>query len=186
MPFPPPAGSFQIDFHGMDLIRSRDCILWRKDDAQGVRVSAAMRAGGWPGGQGVQWIDPGIDDFVVTYSGGHFGGFLLWGSDESADQYISTTTGPVVYGDAVMLSGSALLSTSSYEQYTYASRLGGPLVALTYAPNDKLYFSLRGLWTKEDELTLSGDPLAPAISVGRVMQVPQEVNQFFLGIQTTL
>jgi len=186
MPFPPPAGSFQIDFHGLDLIRSRDCIAWHIDDAITVKVSSAMIAGGWPGGQGVQWVDTGIDEFSVDYSAGHFGGFLIWGSDESADQYVSTTTGPLVYGDAVMVSGSSLLSTSSYEQYTYTSRLGGPLVPLTYVPNDKLYFSLRGLWTNEDELTLSGDALAPALSVGRVMQAPQEVNQFFLGIQTTL
>ena len=187
MPFPPPPGTFQIDFNGIDLIRGRDCILFSKDDSYTVRVDPAMVAGGWPGGQGVQWVHTDTDEFMVTYSSGHFGGFLLWGSDESADRFTAMTGNQTFYGgDAVMLSGSTHISTSSYEKYTYASRLVGPLVPLVYASNDLLYFSLRGLWTKEDEMTLSGDPDAPALSVGRLMQVPQLANQFFLGIKATL
>lgn len=186
MTFPPPVGSFQIDFHGIDLVRSRDCIVFVKDDTYAVRVDATMMVGGWPGGQGVQWVDSDTDDFTVTYSAGLAGGFLIWGSDESADQFTSMTGRAAQYGDAVFFCGSPLLSTSSYERYTYASRNAGPLVPLVYDPNDSLYFSLRGLWTKEDELTLSASGLAPAVSTGRVVQVPQPVNQFFLGIQATL
>jgi hypothetical protein len=187
MPFPPPAGTFQFDSHGIDLVRSRDCVVFVKDDTFPVRVDGAMLQAGWPGGQGVQWVDVSSDHFTVTYSTGLFGGFLVWGSDESADQHVSSTRGSIYYGDAVLFAGSPLLSTSSYEQFTYASRLGGPpFIPLAYAPNDPLYFSLRGLWTKEDELSLSGSGLAPAVSVGWVTQTPQTVNQFFLGIQATL
>lgn len=187
MPFPPPPGSFEIDFRGLDIVRSRDCVVFLKGEAHAVVVSNAMLQGGWAGGQGVQWVDSTLDELVVSYSKGLYGGFLIWGSNESADQYVSTTQSQIVYQRAVMMKGRALLSTSTYERYTYASRIGGgPLVPLVYSPHDLLYFSLRGLWTKEDELTLSGDPLSPAFFSGFVAQIPKANNQFFLGIQTSL
>jgi hypothetical protein len=187
MPFPPPPGSFQIDFRGLDIIRNRDCVIFIKGDAHPVAVDEAMIRGGWAGGQGVTWTDSPLDDFVVTYSNGLYGGFLIWGSDESADQYVATTKNQLVYSQAVMMAGRALISTSSYEKYTHASRTGGgPLVPIVYRPHDILYFSLRGLWTNEDELTLTGSPLAPAFFTGFVAQVPKANNQFFLGIQTSL
>jgi hypothetical protein len=186
MPFPPPTGSFQIDFRGFDIVRGRDCVLFAKGDAHPVAVDAAMVQGGWPGGQGVQWVDSAHDEPTVTYSQGLYGGFLLWGSNESADQYTASTGSQITYQTGVMMAGNAIISTSSYEQYTYASRLGGPLVPLVYAPKDPLFFSLRGLWTKEDELTLSGSPLAPAFFSGFTIQTPAPINQFFLGVQTSL
>ncbi len=187
MPFPPPPGSFSIDFTGLDIIRSRDCVIFIKGDSHSVAVDPAMVAGGWPGGQGVQWTSSTLDEPVVTYSKGLYGGFLIWGSDESADQYVATTRNQLVYSNAVMMAGRAIISTSSYEKYTYASRTGaGPLVPIVYNPHDILYFSLRGLWTNEDELTLSADPLAPAFFTGFVAQIPKKTNQFFLGIQTSL
>ncbi len=186
MPFPPPPGSFQIDFRGLDIIRSRDCVVFEKGDAHIVTLDSTMLQGGWPGGQGVQWVDSTLDEFVVSYSGGLYGGFMIWGSDESADQYISSFQTQLVYQTGVMMAGNAVISTSSYERYTYASRIAGPLVPLVYAPKDPLYFSLRGLWTKEDELTLSGSPLAPAFFTGFTIQPPAPVNQFFLGIQASL
>lgn len=185
--FPPPVGSYKIDFGGMDLIRSRDCVVFVKGETFEVSVDPAMIAGGWPGGQGVQWVNSATDNFTVTYSSGLFGGFLLWGSNESADQYTAMTGQQLTYGYGVMVAGKGLISTSSYEQYTYASRHGGgPLVPLVYTASTPLYFSLRGLWTLEDELTLSASPLAPAMQTGVVAQVPKNVNEFFLGIQTTL
>jgi hypothetical protein len=185
--FPPPPGSYAIDFGGLDLIRSRDCVVFVKGETFAVAVSPAMIAGGWPGGQGVQWTTSSGDAFTVTYSNGLFGGFLLWGSDESADQYTAMTGQQLTYGYAVMVAGKGLISTKSYEQYTYASRTGGgPLVSLVYTAPAPLYFSLRGLWTIEDELTLTGSPLAPAMQTGVVAQVPKPVNEFFLGLQTTL
>lgn len=186
MPFPPPIGSFQIDFTGLDLIRSRECVVFTKGDTHNVTISSAMLQGGWPGGQGVQWVDSDQEGFVVSYSQGLFGGFMLWGSDESADQFVSSTRNQIVYETGVMMAGNAVLSTTSFERYTYASRIAGPLVPLVYAPKDPLYFSLRGLWTKEDELTLSGSPLAPAFFTGFTIQPPMPANQFFLGIQATL
>lgn len=187
MAFPPSPGSFKIDFGGLDIVRARDCVMFSKGDMHPVTVDSAMIQGGWPGGQGVQWVDSTLPDPVVSYSQGLYGGFLLWGSDESADQYVSTTRGQLVHPHtAVMVAGNSVISTSSYERYTYASRLAGPLVPLVYAPKDPLYFSLRGLWTKEDELTLSGSPLAPAFFTGFTIQAPAPINQFFLGIQTSL
>jgi hypothetical protein len=189
MPFPPPVGSFVIDFRGLDIVRGRDCVLFSKGDAHVVTIGDDMLAGGWPGGQGVQWIDSNEADApeaVVTYSSGLYGGFMLWGSDESADQYVSSTRSALTYKVGVMMAGNAILSTSSYEKYTYASRIAGPLVPLVYQPKDPLYFSLRGLWTKEDELTLVGSPLAPAFFTGFTIQPPMPINQFFLGVQSSL
>ncbi len=184
--FPPPPGTYKIDFGGIDLIRSRDCVVFVKGETFEVAVTADMITGGWQGGQGVQWVNESADIFQVDYSAGLFGGFLLWGSNESADQYTAMTGQQLVYGYAVMVAGRGLISTRSYEQYTYASRLTPPLVPLVYAPCQLLYFSLRGLWTLEDELTLSGSPLAPAMSTGVVSQLPKAVNEFFLGVQHTL
>lgn len=185
---PPPPGTFQIDFRGLDIVRSRDCVIFLKGDAHPVAVSDAMVQGGWPGGQAVQWVNSSIDDFVVTYSNGLYGGFLIWGSDETADQYTAMTRNQPVYQQAVMMAGRAVISTSSYERYTYLSRTGGgPLVPLVYQPHDILYFSRRGLWTKEDELSQAPvDPFAPAFFTGFVVQVPKPLNSFFLGIQTSL
>lgn len=172
-----------------DRFNSRDCTVYFYGDRQTVTVDQAMVTLGWPGGQGVQWVNAptGVDDRIVTFSSGFYGGFLVWGSDEDGDRFTSMTRQQPYWRYATMFSGGCLIATSSYERYTYASRTGGgPLVPLVYLPNDVLYFSLRGLWTKEDELTLSADPRAPAFFVGFVSQVPKANNQFFLGIQTSL
>jgi hypothetical protein len=133
----------------------------------------------------VQWVASNADEPTVTYSAGLFGGFLIWGSDESADQYTASTGNQLVYGHAVMMTGRAVLSTSSYEKYTYASRIGGgPLVPLVYTTPQVLYLSLRGLWTIEDEMILTGALLAPAQHAGWVCQIPKASNDFFLGVQT--
>jgi hypothetical protein len=177
----------KIDFQGIDLLRDRDCIVFSKGDAYAMTVSQAMLEGGWVGGQGVQWdvyTDP--DTPILTYSSGLFGGFMLWGSNETADQ-LTAMTGQFLYYDyGVLMAGRAIISTRTYEQYTYASRLSGPLVPLVYNASDPLYMSLRGYWTKEDELTLSGDPRAPALYCGLVSQVPNQYNQSYLGVQTKL
>jgi len=176
-----------IDFKGLDLIRGRDCTIFIKGDAHVVTIGPEMLANGWIGGQGAQWEDSDTDDRVVTYSLGLYGGFMIWGSDEMADQYTALTKNQLVYGTGVMMAGRALISTLAYEKFTYASRIGGgALVALQYRPHDILFLSLRGLWTKEDELTLSGNPLAPAFFTGFVCQVPKANNQFQLGIQTSM
>lgn len=170
-----------------ELFRGRDCVILFAGDRQTVAVDSAMVTGGWPGGQGVQWADASQDVRTVTYSKGLYGGFLVWGSDEAADRYTAMTRQQLVYREATMFSGGCLMMTTSYEQYTYASRIGGgPLVPLVYAANDVLYLSLRGLWTKEDELTLSGDPLAPCFFTGFVAQIPKPSNSFWMGVQTSM
>jgi hypothetical protein len=188
MAFPPPVGSFAVDFHGLDIVRGRDCVVFSKGDAHCVTVDSAMLQGGWAGGQGVQWVNSTLDEPVVSYSQGLYGGFMIWGSDESADQFTGMTRSQIVYpASAVMMAGNAMISTSSYERYTYASRLAGPLVPLVYSPKDPLYFSRRGLWTKEDEASQGvALPFAPAFFTGFVVQTPAPVNQFYLGIQTSL
>jgi len=61
------------------------------------------------------------------------------------------------------------------------------LVAIVYTASDRLVFSLRGYWTKEDEWTLSGDPRAPNnYFIGFVTQAPNTVTQGYLGVQTSI
>jgi hypothetical protein len=178
---------FTLDFGGIDLIRGRDCIVFSKGDGYVMPVSASMLSGGWVGGQGAQWdVYTNPDKPTLTYSAGLFGGVMLWGSNETADQYTAITNQYLTYGYGVLMAGRIILSTIAYEHYTYASRTGGPLVPLVYSPSDPLYMSLRGYWTTEDELTIAGRPTAPALYCGFVAQVPQAVNNFYLGVQTKL
>lgn len=171
-----------------EILRSRDCIVLFKGDSTTVTVSSAMVAGGWAGGQGVQWVGAAQDDRVVTYSSGLYGGFLVWGSDETGDRYTAMTNQQTSYRYATMFFGGSLISTSTYERYTYASRVAGTPVPIVYSANDPLYFSLRGLFTNEDELSQQSptNPLAPAFFVGFVAQIPKAPNNYWLGIQTSM
>ena len=169
-----------------EIFHTRDCIVYFKDDAYTVIPDSAMVQSGWPGGQGVQFTGSVDDEFLVTYSRGHFGGLLVWGSDEDGDKYTASTGNQPHYRFATMLSGAALIATTSYERYTWASRQAGPLLPLTYQTNEKLHLSLRGLWTNEDELSLSGAVDAPASLAGIAAQAPRTENNFFLGIQTVM
>jgi len=170
-----------------EIFRSRDCVIFFKGTIQPVAIDPVMVAGGWRGGQGVKWVNlPGVD-LAVTYSDGLYGGFLIWGSDEEGDQFVSSTRAQTVYRFGSMFFGGGLISTSTYETYTYASRMaGGPLVPLEYHAQDILYLSSRGWWTVEDEMTLSGHPMAPAFPSGVVAQIPKATNEYFMGIQTGL
>jgi hypothetical protein len=170
-----------------EIVRNRDVVIFIAGDRQTVIVDQAMVDLGWPGGQGVQWVSSSLQYNVVTFSTGLYGGFMLWGSDESADQYTSMTNQPTTYKYGVMMSGRALMSTSTYEQYTYASRTGGgPLVPIVYHCGDLVYFSKRGFFTNEDELTITHDPLAPGFFVGFVAQIPKVLNSYYLGLQTSI
>jgi hypothetical protein len=172
-----------------ELVRTRDVVAQFKGDAITVAVSPAMISGGWVGGQGVQWTSAPTDDFMVTYSDGRYGGFLLWGSNEDSDQYVSFYRQQVTYGHAVLCFGGWLISTSSFEQYTYASRIAGPLVPIVYTAGQRLLFSLRGLFTNEDEWTASLDPRRPnGFYIGNVVMPPvlNERGIPFLSVQTSL
>jgi len=170
-----------------EQFRTRDCVILYKGDAYPVTVDERMAIGGWSGGQGVQWVGSTKDEFLVTYSDGYYAGFLLWGSDESSDRYTAMTKNQPVYLFTTIGAGGWIIMTSSYERYTYASRQSGPLVPLVYNASDRLVFSLRGFWTKEDEWTLSGDPRAPNnYFIGFVMQAPTAATEQYLTIQVSI
>lgn len=170
-----------------EQFRTRDCIILFKGDTLPVTVTPAMAAGGWQGGQGVQWLPATKDDFLVGISDGLTAGFMLWGSDESSDQFTAMTRQQPHYQYGQMAFGGHLMMTRSFERYTWASRQVGPLVPIPYLAQDRLFFSLRGFWTSEDEWTLSGDPRAPNEHLaGYVMQAPVASNSFYMTIQATL
>lgn len=167
--------------------RTRDCTILFKGPTYPVTVSEDMASLGWKGGQGVKWVASTKDEFAVTFADGEYGGFLLWGSDESSDQFTGMTRNQPTYRFAVSGVGGWIIMTSTFEQYTYASRQVGPLVPITYNARDRLVFSLRGYWTKEDEWTLSGDPRAPNdLYVGFVAQAPVASNNYFMTIQVSI
>ena len=151
-------------------------------------VDPSMAQGGWPGGQGVTWVDSPDDTFLCTYSDGTYGGFLLWGSSESSDQYTASTGNQAIYRYGLVATGSWILYTSSFEKYSWLSRQGpGPLVPLVYQVGDRLTFSLRGYWSNSEEWTPAGDPRAPnTYYIGYVFEVPSAANNYYLGIQTSI
>lgn len=171
-----------------EIFRSRDCVVLVKGDAFPVTVSETMARDGWLGGQGVKWDAPSRDEFVVTLSDGLCAGVIIWGSDETSDKYTSMTRNQVAYRFGTVAIGSWLILTTSYERYTYLSRTGpGPLVPITYTENDRLLFSLRGLWTTEDEWSLSLDPRAPNIFTGGyISQAPSAATDYFMGIEVSI
>lgn len=169
-----------------EIFRTRDVVLFLKDDTMTVVVSQGMVDSGWPGGQGVMYVDSTVDEFQVDISDGRLGGFLLHGSDEEGDDFTAMTRNQLTYRFGVMLSGAALFATTSYERYTLASRTSGPLVSLTYTTQEPLFLSARGLWTNEDEATILALPHAPNDIAGFVAQVPKSLNDFYLSIQTTM
>lgn len=170
-----------------ELFRTRDCVVLFKGDSYTVALSEALRTNGWSGGQGVMWDDSPLDEFRVTYSNGLYGGFLLWGSDESSDQYVSFFKNQPVVGAGVICLGGWLITTSTYEKYTYTSRImGGPLVPIVYQEGLRLRFSLRGLFTLEDEWNLQNPLTSNPYFIGSVTQAPKPSNNHYLGIQTAI
>jgi len=171
----------------MDLPRTRECIALVTDLSVPVMVDQAMVTNGWTGGSGATWTASSSDTFLVTYSDGTYGGFLLWGSDEPADQFIAYTGNQIKYTFGVCCFGTWVISTVSYEKYTLQSRLTGPLVLNDYPVGLRLRFSLRGLWTPEDEWSVSGDPRGSnGFLIGSVIQAPSSQNNFQLMVQTAL
>lgn len=169
------------------IVRDRDVITLVKGTANPVNVDDTMARAGWVGGQAVTWTDSPNDEFLVTFSDGTYGGFLLWGSNEYSDQFIAYQQNQTTYKFATLCSGAWVIATISYEKYTYQSRQAGPLVQNTFTIGQRLTFSLRGLWTPQDEWTLSGDPRAPnTFYVGYVAQVPSALTQNYLTIQTSI
>lgn len=157
------------------ILKDRDCLILMRGNTFPVSFDSLMASGGWQGGQGIRYttpVAPGVP--TVTYSDGVGVGFMLFGSDETGDDYTSLTRNQGFYRFGTGCLGGWAMTTVAFESHTYASRVGGgPLVPLTYNESDLLVFSLRGYWTKEDEWTLSGDPRAPNQNyVGSVIQAP--------------
>lgn len=167
--------------------RSRDVETLFKGDSWPVAVNQPLAQSGWQGGQFVKWVDSPRDEFLVGISDGLYGGFLLWGSNESSDQFISMTGAEPLYGFSTLCVGGWLIATRTYEKYTWASRQLGPLVAITYTEGVRLRISLRGLATPEDEWTLSADPRAPNnYYIATVVQAPSSDNNYYLTLQTSI
>lgn len=170
-----------------NITRSRDVVTIVKGTANPVVVDQHMIQGGWPGGQAVTWVDSPNDEFLVSYSDGTYGGFLLWGSNESSDQYTAWTKNQPLYGFAILCTGAWVIMTPTYEKYTYQSRQVGPLVLNSYTVGQRLTFSLRGYFTSQDEWTLSGDPRGSNnYFIGYVVQVPTADLKGYITIQTSI
>lgn len=169
-----------------EIVRSRDLILFFRGDNYTVTPGPNMIASGWLGGQGIRWV-PGVnDERTCEISDGRYGAVALYGSDEVADMHTGLSGTQRTARWITVLTGGNLLSTLTYERYTWASRQAGPLVPIIYTINQVLYFSLRGYWTNENEASLSGQAWAPNFFTGFVAQVPKVSNNYFLGIQTGL
>ena len=172
-----------------EIFRTRDVTVHFKGDTYPVAVDPAMIATGWPGGQGVQWCDSPLDEFRVNYSDGIYGGFLLWGSEETSDQLTGSSGNQLVYGYAIFCAGGWIASFATYEKYTWDSRHGiGPANVLNeYVVGERLVFSNRGYFTREDEWTKIGDPRAPNhFYVAYVIQAPRPENEGRLVLQTSI
>lgn len=168
----------------MEIPRSREVVVLAKGDTFTVNVDAAMAVGGWRGGQGVKWAPSTKDELLVTYSDGLYAGFALWGANEVSDKFTAMTENQPFYRFLTLATGNWIIATTSFEQYTWQSRQAGPLVPITYTPSDRLVFSNRGLYTKQDEWSLSGDPRgANQFYLGFVAQAP--VNGF-LTVQVSI
>lgn len=169
------------------IVRERDVIVLAKSKGIPVEVDPTLAASGWAGGQGVSWVDSTSDTLIVSFSTGLPAGFLLWGSNESSDQFISYIQNQPLYRFATLCFGGWMICTKTFEQFTYQSRQSGPLVPITYAEGEPLFFSLRGLFTNQDEWALSGDPRAPNIfGVGVVAQAPSSLTNGYITIETQI
>lgn len=170
----------------MDIPRSRDCYILSKGETFTVAVDAPMATAGWKGGQGVQYVNSSKDELTVELSTGYAAGFLVWGSNEVSDQFTAMTGNQSFYRFATIGTGGIIL-TPQYEVYTWASRQAGPLVPITYSYGDRLVFSLRGYWTKEDELSLSGDPRGPNSNyIGHLAQIPTLARNNYMAIEVMI
>lgn len=171
-----------------EIFRTRDVIVFYKDLTVTVDVTDLDARDGWVGGQGFNWTAATDDRLLVTKADGLAAGFALWGSDETSDAFTAMTQNQPAYRYVVLAMGGWIISTANYEKYTYASRTGGgPLVPISYAASDRLVFSLRGLFTKEDEWALSADPRGSNGNIyGVVTQRPIAERNWHLGVQVMI
>lgn len=165
------------------LYKSRDLNVYLKGKTTTVAIQPALQQAGWTGGSGLQWAD-GPSLTVGQSDGVRGAGLALWGSNESSDAWTSLSGSAIAYGFVVVGSGSWIVSTKSFELYTWDSRQAGPLVPLVYTARARLRWSLRGLLTIEDEWDESGDPRGPNPNI--VGQVIQRLPTDFLTVSLSL
>lgn len=177
----------------MDLPRTRDCIALVTDLAFPVEIDEVLATRGFVGGSCCRWIPTGSDTFRVTVSDGTYGGFFLWGSRESADNFSAYTQNQEVHRFATVGVGTWVISTVAYERYTLRSRLTPPLVEHVYEVGQRLKLSNRGLWYpaadgSDDEWNIVPNELGTEnpYLVGMIVQRPTAENNFHLMVQTSL
>ncbi len=119
-----------------------------------VTIHNTLLSTGWVGGQGVMWTQGPVP--TVTCSDGRPAGFLLYGSAEPP-HFSSDHISKQRYGISFICFDNWVVAVRAFERYTWLSRQSGPLVHQTYNPSQRLRFSLRGLWTAEDEWSLTSD-----------------------------
>lgn len=159
--------------------QDRDVAILIKAESFTPKVHPDLIESGWDGGTVVKWVHDPHGDFMVGRCGptDNPSGFLLWGSNEDADQFISMTEQQPKIGYAVMFFGDVVFRTRTYERYTQASRNGpGPLVELPYIVGEELYISENGKLTSEKE-----HPDAEAY--GLLATAPTEKTKFYIGVQ---
>lgn len=162
-----------------EITYTRDVVTFVKGTTIPVNLSPSLLS--WSGGQGVVWVPSILTNPTVGVGDCRSMGFLIVGSEEANDLYTAQQLRQPTYRSGVLAIGGWIAAFRTFERYTYASRLGGPLAENVFTPNQVLYWSLRGLLTVEDELTLSGAPSAPNQNiVGVVLESPKASNSFYL------
>jgi len=171
-----------------EIFRTRDVIVFVKGATFTVPVTPRAASLGWQGGQFFQWVPASGDQMLVDLSDGFYGGFALFGSDEISDKFTSMTGNQPAYKYVTLGAGGWLIATTAFEKYTYVSRTGGgPLVPIDYHASDRLVISLRGLLTREDEFTLSGDPRAPnSYFISFLAQCPVLERNNYMTVQVSV
>jgi len=176
-------------------VLDRDLVILHKGDTIPVKISDALAASGWAGGQFCRWIDDGSGDLTVALADGRYCGFMPFGSSESGDQYTAMTNQNPTYKYVVMFFGGNVVYTKTYETYGYLARHGlGPLTPIVYIPNQSLYISENGKITNEDESDFAifpphtfpdGSPiLVRFVFFGVCAVPPQTSTKFYLATQT--
>ena len=179
---------------------NRQLVILHKGDTMPVQITSDLAAAGWLGGQFVRWVaDPaGSGQPTLDIADGRYCGFFAFGSNEPADQFTSMTGQNTRYRYISLFFGGNMFYTSTYETYGYVARHGGPLVPLTYTPNNPLYVSENGKITSEDEsdMVVFGGPIpnhtfpdgSPILSrfvfFGSCVAAPTAAMNNYLGVQT--
>jgi len=135
---------------------SRDLVILYKGDTITAQVRDDMAAAGWAGGQFGRWVVDASGFPTLALADGRYCGFFLFGSSEAGDQYTAMTEQNPHYKYVVLGFGGNVFYTRTFEQYGYLARHGlGPMVPLSYEPQQILYVSENGKITPENESDLA-------------------------------